>query len=156
MIIDWRYTFKSLFFSWGGIPLLVISHASCSFQVLPATKTHPQTVRHVLPGHSATKVSFSGIICYQKSKVQTVKTGLYIGYISTLEVQPPFLVRWFPNHHYFSSGLSSSNRNHNFFNGGWLSGKSNRVSWRWVWGYHFPTWKWLNCMMQLYEVQFFH
>ena len=32
----------------------------------------------------------------------------------TLEVQPPFFIGWFPNHHYFSRGLSSSKRNHHF------------------------------------------
>ena len=36
--------------------------------------------------------------------------GIYI----TLEVQPPFLIGWFPNHHYFSRGLSSSKKNHHF------------------------------------------
>ena len=32
----------------------------------------------------------------------------------SLEVQPPFFIGWFPNHHYFSRGLSSSKRNHHF------------------------------------------
>ena len=32
----------------------------------------------------------------------------------TLEVQPPFFIGWFLNHHYFSRGLSSSKRNHHF------------------------------------------
>ena len=31
-----------------------------------------------------------------------------------LEVQPPFLIGWFPKHQYFSRGLSSSKRNHHF------------------------------------------
>ena len=31
-----------------------------------------------------------------------------------LEVQPPFFIGWFPNHHYSSRGLSSSKRNHHF------------------------------------------
>ena len=35
-------------------------------------------------------------------------------YVYTLEVQPPFFKGWFPNHHYFSRGLSSSKRNHHF------------------------------------------
>ena len=49
--------------------------------------------------------------------------SIYRGYIyNTLEVQPPFLKGWFPNHHYFSRGLSSSKRNHHFWNGGWLPG----------------------------------
>ena len=39
--------------------------------------------------------------------------NIYI-YCYTLEVQPPFLKGWFPNHHYFSRGLSSSKRNHHF------------------------------------------
>ena len=39
-----------------------------------------------------------------------------------LEVQPPLFIGWFPNHHFFSRGLSSSKRNHHFFNGGWLPG----------------------------------
>ena len=34
--------------------------------------------------------------------------------ILSLEVQPPFFKGWFPNHHYFSRGLSSSKRNHQF------------------------------------------
>ena len=38
--------------------------------------------------------------------------------INTLEVQPAFFNRCFPNHHYFSKGLSSSKRNHHFQNGG--------------------------------------
>ena len=42
----------------------------------------------------------------------------------SLEVQPPFFIGWFPNHHYFSRGLSSSKRNHHFLNGGWLPGFS--------------------------------
>ena len=41
-----------------------------------------------------------------------------------LEVQPPFFIGWFLNHHYFSRGLSSSKRNHLFQNGGWLPGKT--------------------------------
>ena len=40
----------------------------------------------------------------------------------TLEVQPPSFIGWFPNHNYFSRGLSSSKRNHHFINGGWLPG----------------------------------
>ena len=40
----------------------------------------------------------------------------------SLEVQPPFFIGWFPNHHYFSRGLSSSKRNRHFLNGGWLPG----------------------------------
>ena len=32
----------------------------------------------------------------------------------SLEVQPPFFIGWFPNHHCFSRGLSSSKRNHHF------------------------------------------
>ena len=43
-------------------------------------------------------------------------------YTYTLEVKPPFFIGWFTNHHYFSRGLSSSKRNHHFFNGGWLPG----------------------------------
>ena len=39
-------------------------------------------------------------------------------YLYTLEVQPPFCIGWFPNHHCFSRGLSSSKRNHHFYNGG--------------------------------------
>ena len=42
--------------------------------------------------------------------------------IYTLEVQPSFFMGWFPNHHYFSRGLSSCKRNHHFLNGGWLPG----------------------------------
>ena len=40
----------------------------------------------------------------------------------SLEVQPPCFIGWFPNHHYFSRGLSSSKKNHHFWNGGWLPG----------------------------------
>ena len=43
----------------------------------------------------------------------------------TLEVQPPFFIGWFPNHHYFSRGLSSSKRNYHFLNGSWLPGYIN-------------------------------
>ena len=38
----------------------------------------------------------------------------YTNSINSLEVQPPFLIGWFPNHHYFSRGLSSSKKNHHF------------------------------------------
>ena len=43
-------------------------------------------------------------------------------YIYTLEVQPPFFIGWFPNHHYFRMDLSSFKRKHHFFNGDWLPG----------------------------------
>ncbi len=43
---------------------------------------------------------------YQKSFFD-IYIYIYI-YIYTLEVQPPFFVGWFPKHHYFSRGLSSS------------------------------------------------
>ena len=38
-------------------------------------------------------------------------------YANALEVQPPFFICWFMNHHFFivSKGLSSSKRNHHFF-----------------------------------------
>ena len=32
-----------------------------------------------------------------------------------LEVQPPFLIGWFPKHHFFTRGLSSSKSNQHFF-----------------------------------------
>ena len=35
-----------------------------------------------------------------------------------LKVLGHHFIGWFPNHHYFSRDLSSSKRNHNFFNGG--------------------------------------
>ena len=38
--------------------------------------------------------------------------------MSSLEVQPPFFIGWFSNHHYFSRGLSSSKRNHHFLSAG--------------------------------------
>ena len=40
----------------------------------------------------------------------------------SLEVQPPCFKGYFQNYHYFSRGLSSSERNHHFQNGGWLPG----------------------------------
>ena len=42
--------------------------------------------------------------------------------ICTLEVQPTYFISWFPNHHYFTRGLSLSKRNHHFLK-----------CWRWVW-----------------------
>ena len=40
----------------------------------------------------------------------------------TLEVQPPFFIGWFPNHHYFSRGLSSSKKEPPFFQW-WLTSR---------------------------------
>ncbi len=42
--------------------------------------------------------------------------GIYT-YIVSLDVQPPFLIGWFKNHHFLRKGLSSSKRNQHFFNG---------------------------------------
>ena len=50
----------------------------------------------------------------------TQATNIQVGEVShdkqihTQEVQPPFFIGWFPNHHYFTRGLSSSKRNHIF------------------------------------------
>ncbi len=54
--------------------------------------------------------------------IPTPKSTSNLNYPVSLEVQPPFFIGWFPNHHYFSRGLSSSKRNHHFLNGGWLPG----------------------------------
>ena len=40
----------------------------------------------------------------------------------TLEVQPLFFIGWFPKHHYFSRGLTSSKRNHHFLKW-WLTSR---------------------------------
>ena len=55
----------------------------------------------------------------EPTKGQSLVFGLpeFLG-IYTLEVQPPFLKGWFPNHHDFSRSLSSSKRNHHVLNGG--------------------------------------
>ena len=42
------------------------------------------------------------------------KQGSGVGSGYALEVQPPFFIGWFPNHHCFSRDLSSSKRNHHF------------------------------------------
>ncbi len=62
-------------------------------------------------------IDFKGYVSFQ--------CGIFI--LLSLEVQPPFFIGWFPNHHYFSRGLSSSKRNHHFLNGGWLPGYSNMI-----------------------------
>ena len=54
-------------------------------------------------------------------------TRIYI-YIHTLEVQPPFFKDWFPNHHYFSRGLSSSVYLDPPF---WVSNFSPKTVWFW-------------------------
>ena len=57
----------------------------------------------------------------------------------TLEVQPPFFIGWFPNHHYFSRDLSSSKRN------GWLPG--NHPKWL-----NFPAGSRFFCVSRLFRV----
>ena len=44
-------------------------------------------------------------------KNTATKWALFNQLLYTLEVQPPFFRGWFPNHHYFSRGVSSSKRN---------------------------------------------
>ena len=55
-------------------------------------------------------------------KNTATKWALFNQLLYTLEVQPPFFRGWFPNHHYFSRGVSSSKRNHHLKN--WLPGIS--------------------------------
>lgn len=57
----------------------------------------------------------------------------------TLEVLGHHFIGWFPNRHYFSSGLSSSKRNHQFLN----VGKDFQAKQFWkLEGLHNPLWNW--------------
>ena len=57
-----------------------------------------------------------------RSSMFMAKFYMYI-HIYTAEVQPPFLIGWFPNHHYFSRVFyHHPKRNQHFQNGEWLPG----------------------------------
>ena len=57
---------------------------------------------------------FHAVVQYDKDSCHTVFRR-FLTPKMTLEVQPPFFfIGRFPNHHYFSRGLSSSKRNHHF------------------------------------------
>ena len=66
---------------------------------------------------------FHAVVQYDKDSCHTVFSLFFekpwssmVGFSPkmTLEVQPPFFIGRFPNHHYFSKDLSSSKRNHHF------------------------------------------
>ena len=115
----------SSFFIWKNQGCGAVEHEVRSPAGNVGTGRETEVARPLLPGLSNLFLVELFWFTHGLTEVTHQNSSIYI--LKSLDFQPPFFIGWFPNHHYFSRGLSSAKRNHHFFKW-WLT--SRVLLWR--------------------------